>query len=432
MPMKEAFLHHLWKYRKFEGAASTSKLKTVCGKELQIVKPGIHNELAGPDFFNAQVRIDGQLWAGNVEIHIKSSDWYSHNHEQDTAYDNVILHVVWEDDCAVFDKADIAIPTLILNNKVNDELLNNYQHLLESKVYNFINCESRFEEVPEFLFENWIERLFFERLERKVLQVESLLAIKNGDWEAVLFTMLARNFGTVINADTFEALASVIDFKIIRKLSSQKGQLEAVLLGLAGLLPEEMEEQQIRSWKADFKYNQHKYNLASGIDQKIQFFKLRPPNFPNIRISQLAQLYEIKANLFSQILAAKTRGELQELFKTSTSIYWETHYNIGKTHNKRSKNTTPAFIDILIINTLIPIKFAYAKTQGQSVEQELVNLMLSLPEEKNSIIMGFSKLREFKKDALHSQALIQLKKAYCDQNQCLHCQIGNYLLNEAV
>ena len=429
--MKETFLHHLWKYRKFEGAASSSKLKTVCGKELQIVKTGIHNELAGPDFFNAQVRIDDQLWAGNVEVHIKSSDWYLHNHEQDAAYENVILHVVWEDDCSVFDKADVAIPTLILSDKVNKELLNSYRQLLEFKVYNFINCESRFQEVPEFLFENWMERLFFERLERKVLQVESLLAIKNGDWEAVLFAMLARNFGTVINADAFEALASVIDFKIIRKLSSQKGQLEAVLLGLAGLLHEEANEQQIRDWNADFKYNQHKYDLVSGIDQKVQFFKLRPPNFPTIRISQLAKLYELKANLFSQVLVAKTRDELQELFKANTSGYWETHYNFGKNHKKRSKHTTSAFIDILIINTLVPVKFAYAKRQGQVIEEDLVNLMLSLPQEKNSIIAGFSKLKSIKKDALHSQALIQLKKTYCDQNQCLRCQIGNYLLNEA-
>ena len=430
--MKEAFLHNLWKYRKFDGAASTSKLQTVCGKKLQIIRTGIHNHLAGPDFFNAQVRIDGQLWAGNVEVHIKSSDWYLHNHEQDPAYENVILHVVWEDDCAVFDKVDIQIPTLILNDKVNDELLNNYQHLLESKVYNFINCETRFKEVPDFLFENWIERLFFERLERKVLQVENLIASKNGNWEAILFAMLARNFGTVINADAFEALASVVDFKIIRKLSSQKDQLEAVLLGLSGLLPETTEEQEPRSWKAEFEYNKYKYQLDFGIKQKVQFFKLRPPNFPTIRLSQLAQLYKQHANLFSLVIAAKTRDQLQELFKIETSVYWETHYNFGKTHKKRSKKVTPAFIDILIINTLIPIKFAYAKIHGQSIEAELVNLMLNLPQEKNSIINGFSKLRETKKDGLHSQALIQLKKKYCDKNKCLQCQIGNYLLNEAV
>ncbi|MFD2828835.1 DUF2851 family protein [Leeuwenhoekiella polynyae] len=149
--MKEAFLHHLWNCRKFDGAASTSKLQTVCGKKLQIIKTGMHNQLAGPDFFNAQVGIDDQLWAGNVEFRIKSSDWYLHNHQQDPAYENVILHVVWEYDCTVFDKVDAQIPTLILTDKVNDELLNNYQHLLESKIYNFINCESRFKEVPDFL-----------------------------------------------------------------------------------------------------------------------------------------------------------------------------------------------------------------------------------------------------------------------------------------
>ena len=427
--MKEAFLHYLWQFRKFEGATSSGLLLSDEQRSIQVIHPGGYNALAGPDFFNAQIRIGEQLWAGNVEVHLKSSDWYLHRHERDQAYSNVILHVVWEDDCEVFDAANLLIPTLVLSDKVSPQMLQSYKALLEAKSYRFINCESDFAEVDAALFEHWIERLYFDRLERKVSLVLGKLELVTGDWEAVLFLTLARNFGTVINADAFAELAQIIPFSIVRKLGQQPGQLEAALLGQAQMLADDPIEQQPKLWKKDYLYVKHKFELSEGIRYPMQFFKLRPPNFPGIRISQLAQLYEQHQDLFSKCIAAQTRSELQKLLKVSTSTYWETHYTFGKPHKPRIKKLSDAFIDVLIINSIIPLKFAYAQAKGLDVQEQLLDLMRSIPLEKNSIVSTFEKLKTFERDALHSQALLQLKREYCDLNQCLKCEIGNYLIS---
>ena len=426
--MKEAFLHYLWKFLRFEGATSGSGLQTTSNQNLQIIKPGMHNQLAGPDFFNAQIRLDGQHWAGNVEIHVKSSDWYVHNHEQDEAYSNVILHVVWEEDCSVYDRANQPIPTLELKDRVSKELLSNYKNLLGSRKTKFINCEADFATVPEALFENWVERVYFERLERKVLEVEQQLTQLNGDWEALLFCRLARNFGTVINASAFEELAGLIPFTTLRKINTEAGALEAVLLGISGLLPEEQEDTQVKVWSEVYNFSKTKFKFNAALNNRIQYFKLRPPNFPTIRLSHLANLYQKNPNLFEDINQLSDRDGFQKLLRVKTSPYWETHYNFGKTHPKKAKWITPAFIDLLLINTIIPIKFAYARERGFNLQEGLFDLLTQIPLEKNSVISGFQGLRAVKKDALHSQALLQLKKTYCDVNRCLQCQIGDYVL----
>ncbi|MFI8378839.1 DUF2851 family protein [Leeuwenhoekiella sp. NPDC079379] len=430
--MKEALLHYLWKFRKLGNAATSQSLLTTSNENIEIINPGIHNQLSGPDFFNAQIRINEQLWAGNVEIHISSSDWYVHSHEQDSAFSNVILHVVWEADCEVYDISNQPIPTLELKNIIDTQLLANYQKLLESRNYKFINCEADFANVSEIILQNWLERIYFERLERKVKEVERLLKLQTGDWEAVLFAMLARNFGTVVNADAFEELAISIPFKIIRKLAGSKNQLEAVFLGVSGLLNTIGQfDAQTESWIKDFTFNRGKFDLKGSLHHSIQFFKLRPLNFPTIRLSQLAALYEKHTTIFALINKAKTREELQALFNIATSTYWETHYNFNKIHSKRLKKLTPAFVDLLIINSIIPVKFAYAKAQGISIEDDLLDLITSLPNEKNSIVSGFYGLKPLNFNAMNTQAFIELKKKYCDLNRCLACQIGNSILNKS-
>ncbi|PHS02728.1 MAG: hypothetical protein COA80_00160 [Leeuwenhoekiella sp.] len=429
--MSEAFLHYLWKFLKFEEATSESGLLTTTGQNVQILKPGMHNQLSGPDFFNAQLRIDGQLWAGNVEVHLKSSDWYLHNHEQDEAYANVILHVVWEDDCDVFDKTNQPIPTLALNGRVLKSLMYVYQNLMNRGQTRFVNCETDFGEIPVSVFEPWLERVYLERLERKVLEVESQLDELQGDWEAVLFVRLARSFGTLVNAEAFEELAKTIPFSKIRKLAASPGLLEPVLLGVAGLLPEETQEAVVRKWKQDFKFAKTKFNLSPGLNHQMQFFKLRPPNFPTLRLSQLAALYEQSPNLFEVCMQTSEREAFQKLFAVRASSYWETHYTFGKSHAKKVKSLTGGFIDILLINTLIPVKFAYARHRGAEIEEELLNLLTQIPLEQNSLVAGFEALRKLESDALHSQALIQLKQNYCDPNRCLHCGIGNFLLRKS-
>lgn len=428
--MKEALLHYLWKFRKLGDAAKAIHLVTTAGDTLEVIKTGAHNELSGPDFFNAQIRINTQVWVGNVEIHLKSSDWYAHHHEIDAAYSNVILHVVWEEDCDVYDVSNNPIPTLELKDKISPALLSKYQRLLEAKTFRFINCENDFAAVPNALTENWIERMYFERLERKVLEVENLLEKKKGDWEAVLFAMLARNFGTVVNADAFEELASLLPFKTIRKLAGSKNQLEAVFLGVSGLLENRKEgDAQTQMWKTESDFNRHKFNLEKQIHHQIQFFKLRPPNFPTIRVSQLAQLYENRTDLFALVISAKSRNELLKLFEVKASEYWDTHYNFNKEHSKRNKKLATSFIDLLLINSILPVKFAYAKSLGVSIEEELMELITSIPGEQNTILKEFNKLKMLKKDALHSQGLLELKKKYCNVNKCLSCQLGNYILN---
>lgn len=422
--MKEDFLHYLWKFKKFD----LLKAKTTTGENIEILNVGQHNDLAGPDFFNARLNINGQLWAGNVEIHLKSSDWYAHNHEQDTSYDNVILHVVWEDDVAVYGVGNRALPTLNLKDYVQPKHLSSYIKLFEGQKNQFINCENDFKSVDIYLLDNWLERLYFERLERKVSEIEVMLKESANDWESVLFSMLARNFGTRINGASFTELADRIPFSVVRKVS-RSFKLEALLLGFANILPQENFDKQSLDWKMDYEFLKAKFNLKSGLDQSIQFFKLRPVNFPTIRLSQLARLYEQEEQLFQKLIAFTTKEEFYDLFNVQASGYWETHYSFGKVHDKKVKKLTKSFIDLLLINTIIPIKFAYAKYRHLDIEDELLELITSLNSEKNSITDHFDKLRPLGKNAMNSQALIQLKNEYCDKNKCLKCAVGSFLIS---
>tara|TARA_R110002020_G_scaffold338105_2_gene553459 strand:- start:632 stop:1921 length:1290 start_codon:yes stop_codon:yes gene_type:complete len=422
--MKEDFLHYLWKFKKFE----FSNVLTTTGETIEILNVGQHNNLAGPDFFNARLNINGQIWAGNVEIHLKSSDWYAHNHEQDNNYDNVILHVVWDDDVDVYGVGNRALLTLNLKDYVQPELLNSYKKLFDRQKNQFINCENDFKNVENYLLENWLERLYFERLERKVSEIEVLLKESSNDWEAVLFCMLARNFGTKVNGASFTEMAKRIPFSVIRKVS-RSGKLEPLFLGFANILPQENLDKQSADWKKDYDFLKAKFNLQSGLDQSIQFFKLRPDNFPTIRLSQLARLYEQEDQLFHKLISFTTTKEFYNLLSVQASQYWETHYNFSKAHDKRVKKISKSFIDLVVINTIIPIKFAYAKYKDLDIEDELIELITSLKSEKNTITGHFYKLRPIRQNALNSQALIQLKNEYCDKNLCLKCAVGSFLIS---
>lgn len=424
--MKEDFLHYLWKFKKYDFL----QLKTTDHQQIEVLNPGQYNLLAGPDFFNAQLRIGQQRWAGNVEIHLKSSDWYAHGHENDAAYDNVILHVVWEHDVEVYAKANCAIPTVKLSDFVSGEVLQRYFKLFNTGKKQFVNCEKDFAEVPETVILPWIERLFFERLERKVREIETLLEASANDWEAVLFKMLARNFGTKINAASFINMAEILPFAVVRKCSSNENQLENLLLGTCDLLPETTEDAAVLKMKKEYEYLVSKFGLNQKITQPVQFFKLRPQNFPTVRMSQLAQLYESREGLFSQLISAKAKEKIYEILQVETSDYWQAHYTFAKSHPLKRKKLSTAFIDLLIINTIVPLKFAFWRKQNEYNEEALIGLLSALPIEKNSIVNGFLKLRPLDKNALTSQAILQLKKEYCDKNRCLHCRVGNYLISD--
>ncbi|ULC58977.1 DUF2851 family protein [Flaviramulus sp. BrNp1-15] len=423
--MQEDFLHYIWKHKKFQ----INNLKTSNNETVLIKQVGQHNLNSGPDFFNAQLKIDDQLWAGNVEIHVKSSDWFLHNHEQDKTYDNVILHVVWEHDTEVFRKDNTPISTLQIKDFTDISILNNYEKLF-SKQSKWINCESDFASVDNFILNNWKERLYFERLEQKSQMIETLLKASKNDWEDVLFKMLAKNFGLKVNGESFLSLSQSIDFSIIRKTQFNLYALEALLFGQAGYLEQDVEDAYYLELVKEYKFLKQKFKLDNTQVLPLQFFRLRPPNFPTIRLSQLANLYNKQQSLFSKVTEPHSLEDFYELFKVSTSNYWKTHYTFQKESKSSLKTLTKSFIDLLLINTIIPIKFCYAKQKGERIDDVIIELTNGILSEKNSIITAFNNLKKVSNSALDSQALIQLKTGYCDKNQCLKCAVGNALLNK--
>ena len=420
--MKEDFLHYLWKFKKFDSL----NLRTFNGEEITIVNVGQYLELAGPDFFNAQIVIGKQKWAGNVEIHLKSSDWYVHHHERDEAYENVILHVVWEHDTEIFRSNNTEIPVLELKAYIDAATIANYQYLMVPK--SWIYCEKQLRDIKEFTLKNWQERLFFERLERKSNPIFELLKLTNNDWESVLFCILAKNFGLNTNGEIFFKIAQTISFSTIRKESFEVENLEALLLGIAGLLDAEKEDNYFKDLKFRYFYLLHKYQIEKKVFEPVQFFKHRPDNFPTIRLSQLANLYHVQQNLFSVISTVNSVKSSYEVFNVSASEYWQNHYQFDKESPKKKKKLSKSFIDLVIINTIIPLQFAYAKSQGKEISEDLIQLINGVAPEKNTIIDKFGSFGIKAENAFETQSLLQLKNEYCNKSRCLECALGMELL----
>ncbi|WP_411032299.1 DUF2851 family protein [Spongiimicrobium sp. 3-5] len=424
--MREDLLHFVWKYKKLQ----LEDLFTSKGETVTILDVGFHNYLAGPDFFNAKVKIHNQVWAGNVEIHLKSSDWYAHGHEKDPSYNNVILHVVWEDDIDIFRKDNSELPTLELRSYITTDVIQAYKTLFDKKDISYINCEREIGKIDSFLLGNWLERLYFERLEQKSDLVKHLMARSKNDWEQVLFLLLLKNFGSKINGDSFLSIGKAVDFSIVRKISQNAFQLESVLMGLAGLLqPDSDADLYHQELKKEYRYLQNKFNLTAIGVQQPDFFKLRPLNFPTIRLSQLANLYAKQPNLFSQIIEASTLDAVYDIFQIEASSYWTTHFTFGKSSGKNKKKLTKSFVDLIVINTILPLKFCYGQETGTEVNEDIVKIISGLKKERNRVILNFEDFGVNVKSAMDSQAILQLFNAYCSKNKCLQCAIGTRLLN---
>ncbi len=423
--MKEELLHYIWKHKKFY----KTRLVTTVGEEISVHKVGDHNLDAGPDFFNAQLSIDEQLWAGNVEIHINSSDWYVHGHENDANYENVILHVVWNHDVEIFRKDNSKIVTLELKNSISKELLLSYQKLLDSPK-KFINCEKDITNVDDFVKDNWLENLFLSRLQQKSSLIQEELFASKNDWDAVFFRLLFKNFGLKVNGQSFYNIASALDFNVIRKLRNNPFQLEALFYGISGLLPaEEAADSYVLNLRKEYLFLKSKFKINElGIVQP-KFFQLRPYNFPTIRLSQLANLYAKNKHLFSEVMEAKSKEDLYRLLSAVASEYWDSHFSFGKDSKISKKKTTLNFINLLVINTIVPLKFCYAKYKGEQNHEELISLMRKIKAENNSIIAGFQKYNLKANSAFDSQALLQNYTYFCTKNKCLQCAIGNTILS---
>lgn len=421
--MREDFLHFVWRFKKL----NLAELKTTDGLTVEVLNFGSYNTLSGPDFFNAMVVIGGQQWAGNIEMHLNSSDWYAHHHEKDAHYNNVILHVVWNHDVEVFNSNKQKLPVLVLKDYVDNGLISNYHKLLLYK-YKFINCETEIGKLDGFLIQNWQERLYIERLEEKSVLIFELLAQTKNNWEEVLFKLLMKNFGGNINGPSFLEVANSFEFSVFQKVNHDLVLSEALLFGQAGLLTSEAPSAYESLLMQQYHFLQSKFGFKKPAASPPQFFKLRPPNFPTVRLSQIAMLFGKNPRLFSELMQCKAPIAMKEILRTRTTEFWETHYTFTKLHPAKSKITPNAFLELIIINTVLPLQFCYRKRSGTNDVEGLLSMAAGLLPEKNTITNNFGKLKLPDDSALQSQAWLQLYKHYCTKNRCLHCAIGAKLI----
>jgi Protein of unknown function (DUF2851) len=424
--MKEDFLHYIWRTRRF---SPHQPLLTLDGQALQIVQAGEYNTHAGPDFFNARIRIAHTEWAGNVEMHLRASEWYTHQHHLDPAYDSVILHVVWEADQAVTRSDGSPIPTLCLQPYVDGSLVHHYRELLFNAGRQWIPCAEQIGKVPDIVRLNWMDRLLVERLSEKTEYLARQLQATNNNWEEAFYQLLARSFGLQVNAEPFETLARSIPLNTLARHADNPLAIEALLFGQAGLLEGAMQDSYPSRLAKEYHFLQHKYGLQPMQAAQWKYLRLRPANFPTIRIAQFAALLQRSTHLFATVLSAQTTRELEHLLAFQPHEYWNNHYQFDQPSVRRVKASVREFTQLLLINTIIPAVFYYGKTrQLPEYQQKALGWLEALSPEKNSIVDGWKLLGFPARHAHETQALLQLKKHYCDQRHCLSCAMGNAIL----
>lgn len=419
--MKEEFLHYAWQYRLF----AQENLRTTDGESLTIVDVGQKNVDAGPDFFNAKVLIGNTLWAGNVEIHLAASDWYHHSHHEDFCYDTVILHVVWNSDIVVYRKNGETIPQLVL--PISHETIKR-KGLLDLGGC-WIRCEKFWNELnPKFL-DIQLSKVLYERLQRKSEEVFLLLKSTKNDWDEVFYRILLKSFGLHVNSLPFEQLSKTLPLAYLRKHRDNLFQLEALLLGQASLLDCENSDEYQKLLKREYCFFSSKFDLKP-IDKNLwKFSRMRPSNFPTIKIVQFASLLHHSDKFLSNLLSVTDVESIRGMFRCTPSTYWDTHYQLGKHSVYRSKQLGESTIDLLIINAVVPMLFTYAQQKEDELLMERAFTFLeALSAEHNSIVDGWKNLGVGVDNAYRSQALIELKRQYCDLHKCLRCSIGHALL----
>ena len=423
----EALLHYCWKHKLFP----LTQLKTIDHKLVEVIDPGLHNMHAGPDFFNAKIRIDGTLWVGNVEIHDKASDWYSHGHDRDAAYDNVVLHVCGKVDAVVKTASGLTPPQMTLT--VPSHVEEHYQELIS--IDHYPPCYKIIPDLSRLLIHSWMSALQTERLEQKTEAIRERVRRCDGSWEDGYFVTLARNYGFGVNGDAFEAWAESIPLHAVDHHRDQLFQVEAIFLGQAGLLdiesvPERYREKALSEGyftrlRNEYTYLAHKFSLTPINYKRWKFLRMRPQNFPHIRISQLACLYHSRQAGLSQLVEGMTMSDISKILSTHVTPYWETHYVFGSESEKNEKNMSPFSINLLAINTVVPMLFAYGRHLGnERLCDRAFELLEQISPENNNIVRMWKDCGLVVENAGDSQALIQLKKRYCDRKDCLHCRIG--------
>jgi hypothetical protein len=424
--MNEEFLHYLWKYRLLD-----SNLFTVSGDQLTILHPGEHNTDGGPDFFNARLKINGTTWAGNVEIHIKSSGWYKHGHHNDPAYDNVILHTVYENDVEVTRRSKEKMPTLVMKGHFPDYIYLRYRDFLEN--LNWVPCQAVIGHIDPFIFVQWIPGLVVEKIEDKMVLLKKSLEASKYDWEETFYRNLARSFGFRINAQAFELLARSLPLKLLQKHNNSLLQVEALLFGQAGMLEKDFSEEYPRLLQQEYWFLKEKYDLKEIPVSVWKFLRLRPSNFPTIRIAQFASLIHSAKDLFLAMLESSSPQEMTGLFGVHASVYWDTHFIFGKASVPKPKLLGSNAIRLLTINMVAPFLFLYGDVKAlPGYKEKGLAFLELLPPESNTVINGWTEIGVCPADALQTQALLHLKTNYCDKKRCLDCRIGNQLLNRDI
>jgi hypothetical protein len=425
MIFNEDFLHFIWQFRLYN-----QKIFTTTGLPIQVLHQGMPNKNAGPDFFQAKLIIGDTTWVGNVEIHINSSDWLVHQHHNDSTYDNVILHVVYKDDKPIYRIDGTLIPVLVLKDIFPSSLLVNYERLVQAA--NSFPCEKQIKEVDEFIVNSFLSRVTVERLERKSEEVYHKLNELKGDWDEVFYHFMAKNFGFKVNAVPMEMLARSLPQQIFAKHKDHPLQIEALIFGQAGFLNQKFLSDYPQKLKTEYQFLKKKYSLKP-IDVSLwKFMRMRPQNFPTLKLAQLAALVVNSNHLFSKILTIKDHRSLSRLFEElPVNEFWETHYHFNKEAKNVGLQLSKETINNFLINTLSLFLFAYGKYLDQyKLVNKGLSLLENLPAENNSIIKQFKTAGVKIGSAYHTQGLLQLKKNYCNEKKCLNCGIGIKILKQ--
>lgn len=426
--MKEKLLHFIWRFQLFDKLP----LKTIDGQIIDVIKRGLWNKIdAGPDFSLAQIKIQNQIWVGSVEIHVKSSDWDLHKHSKDKAYENVVLHIVYEHDKEIDFLTQRNIPTLELKKFIPTFVLYQYDQLLENNT-NFIPCEKSIDLLQKEKLSFWLEKLLLERLERKTSELEVEFLNNKKNWEQLLFKKLAYAFGLKVNAEAFVNWANSFDFEVLIKNQLNPDYVHAIFFGQAGFLDFESEDIYVKEMKKNYEFLSLKYRLQKTNSSMFKFFRMRPSSFPTVRMMQLATLYSHYQNLFAFLMGTRSIEKIKGVFKDLIyPDFWKNHYRLDKESTVIStKSISDDMIHRIIINVIIPMKFVYAKHRDIDIVEQLLEWLRELPAENNTIISGYSKLGLKAKNAFESQAYLELKKYFCNEKKCLNCAIGLQILKD--
>ena len=413
----EQLLHYVWKHKIFP----LKELRTTTGLPVEVIDTGLQNSNSGPDFFNAKLKIDGTLWVGNVEVHQSSSDWMRHGHNHDKTYDSVIMHIITHADCEVHRSTGECIPQLQL--VCPDHIQASYEQLHRSEVRPY--CYSILSDLPKLTVHSWMSALQSERFEQKTALIKQRLQRTNQHWEDTFFMTLARNYGFGLNGDAFETWANLVSFRAVDKHRDNLFQVEAIFFGQAGLLTEEEGDEYYLSLRKEYLYLKHKFSLKEMDASLWRFLRLRPGNFPHVRIAQLAYLYHSTSALLSKVVEAASAEHVKTLLLTRTSAYWDTHFIFSKSSPRRQKNLSEDSLSLILINTVVPFLYAYGLHKGDDkLCQRAGSYLELLKAENNHVIRLWQAAGIEVESASDSQAILQLQKEYCDKKDCLRCRFG--------